>query len=43
MNLLKWHKVLAEKMVAKIGLYTALWLAFIKGVLVTYVVLRYLI
>ncbi|MDA7820250.1 hypothetical protein N9866_00770 [Flavobacteriaceae bacterium] len=43
MNPLKWHKELAEKVVAKVGLYNALWAAFIKGVIVTYIVFRYVL
>jgi len=38
MNPLHWHKKMAQKVVDKIGLYTTLWLTFIKGILITLLV-----
>jgi len=43
MNLLKWHKALAEKMVAKVGVYNALWAAFMKGFIAAYILIRYVL
>jgi|SaaInl6LU_22_DNA_1037377.scaffolds.fasta_scaffold00208_20 hypothetical protein len=42
MNPLEWHKKIAKKVVDRIGLYTALWIAFLKGVLITLLIQYFL-
>lgn len=41
MGFLQWQKNLAEKIVARIGLYTALWIAFAKGILLSLMVYHF--
>jgi hypothetical protein len=41
MGFLQWHKNLAEKIVARIGFYTALWIAFVKGILLSWMVYHF--
>jgi len=42
MNLFRWHKETTEKLASKIGWYTALWIAFIKGVVLALLLVYFL-
>lgn len=41
MRFLQWHKNLAEKIVARIGVYPALWIAFAKGILFSWIMYHF--